>query len=208
MIKKRESRQMSPAETSRGQNNPLPIFHELPAPRAKLPWLEIFIAAACAAGFMATLRSPPGTKPLVNYLLLALFVSITVSTLMGRYLPLSKKLAAFAGTTAAIIAWVLYANWLDTYDQRWSQARGPSEVSYVDSYHRGAELPYFRRIASDDDGERFRASGGMAGEGKPHGRWVEYSFGKGLSFEHRVVFYWYGEEIAEGKWHLRDNGRR
>lgn len=41
----------------------------------------------------------------------------------------------------------------------------------------------------------------MAGTGKPHGIWDELWF-EPLRMDKK--FYWYGEVVTEGEWHLRN----
>lgn len=78
-----------------------------------------------------------------------------------------------------------------TYRETWTNKDG---INYFDFYTRSGQI-YDRTIWSKD----FMHSGPMAGNTKPHGEW---DIRDDLKFSKR--WYWYGEEISEGEWHLRN----
>jgi hypothetical protein len=117
-------------------------------------------------------------------------------------------------TAAAVLRWGYY----DTYQSKWRN----ETVQYIDTHHRWSQNLIRRKMgfyntaeAAKQDTlgykEEFSLAGPMAGTGKPHGQW---SWTLGL--EHRsdaykshqptekTNFYWYGDEISEGEWHLRN----
>ena len=91
----------------------------------------------------------------------------------------------------------------DTYEYRWSDG----DFSFNDTYKTWGGQHVYRSIfdysKDDASGVRWRStSGGMAGTGKPHGKWVTVYYNP--EFKITTQFYWYGEEISEGEWHLRN----
>ena len=94
----------------------------------------------------------------------------------------------------------------DSYETKWTHesplAAGIVRSSYVDTYRRGGTRPCFRRVLSEAGDSVFRRSGPMAGETKPHGKWTEFAYGAS-PMTMKVIFYWYGDEVTEGEWHLR-----
>ena len=112
---------------------------------------------------------------------------------------------------------VLYA-WgsSDTIKDRWIKG----STRYSDTRQRWSGRLRARHFAVYDSPEALQSSDGvlfsevramywghgpMAGTGKPHGQWECGTPGPSR-FESnvRTVFYWYGEAISEGEWHLRN----
>jgi predicted Zn finger-like uncharacterized protein len=97
---------------------------------------------------------------------------------------------AFFGASLASWTWGLF----DNYEQSWTRGK----VEYRDSYRRKGPKLFYRKIYVPDD---YAAEGAMSGEPtKPHGHWVTRFF-KPAETVHQ--WYWYGTEINQGEWELR-----
>jgi hypothetical protein len=52
------------------------------------------------------------------------------------------------------------------------------------------------------------SAGPMAPSGNPHGMWVDTVYDNSEALDlvgnSRTAFYWYGDEVSEGEWHLRN----
>jgi phage FluMu protein Com len=117
---------------------------------------------------------------------------------------LTRFLAVFA-TVTVLYLWGAY----DTTHEFWRT----ETTNYTDTYQRWSRQHLSREFAirrppedpapSSFDWWTFRGHGPMAGTGKPHGQW-EYETNLGnFRTDRTIQFYWYGEEITEGEWHLR-----
>lgn len=85
-----------------------------------------------------------------------------------------------------------------TYNERRHRQDGGWEVV---TYRNKTGDPFEMFIAFPDDSPIIMASGGLSSSGKYHGEW-SYQFNDPPRFE--TLWYWYGEEITEGEWHLRN----
>jgi hypothetical protein len=116
--------------------------------------------------------------------------------------------AGLCGFLAMVIASVVCDELTRVDRHKWTSERG---VQYLDYGAPGAAV--HRRVSwvdLDSTGSPLRANvnaGPMAGETKPHGRWIEAVARIGQWPERTVQFYWYGEPISEGEWHLRNDRR-
>jgi hypothetical protein len=180
-------------------------------------------AIAAAVCFLATIQRPPGFAVTINYVALAALLWFAAGFAIGRIDlkskgqndPLKstaeKKLASRSLRAIAVVAaCVAYGRYLDEYNSHWNEAHASGEAtvssSYVDTYRRGEEKPAYRWLRQDmswPDGRStsFISEGPMAGEGKPHGKWEQHN--RKVRGPEEVTFFWYGDEISEGEWHLR-----
>jgi len=130
--------------------------------------------------------------------------------------------AAGAGLGVGLLG---VAAWYDQYTTVWERVRNPAggnwvevthlilmadplwdteRVTYRDTYTRWRKRLVYRRVSFhapkgstlDDSAE-----GPLAGSGKQHGEW---NFVYWHPFRAERRWYWYGDEITEGEWHLRD----
>jgi hypothetical protein len=176
-----------------------PAFRKLcKSPRFPLfvAWL-IVLAGCVGIGFMPwNTRSPPvlllvGTACMIGGVAKAIWSN------RPKY---KRTIAIGAFIVWVVICYRAYATW--THTEHWKSDSG---VEYFDTYHYDRHLE--RSIRSD----YMHASGPMAGEviGKPHGRWSCWHKGTDyMAGWHDEEYYWYGEKISEGEWHLRNDGRR
>jgi hypothetical protein len=82
---------------------------------------------------------------------------------------------------------------LDRYETR---GKNKEQDLLIDTYTRWGGTQTYRWILFKDAGSM---RGPMTASGKPHGEWEHFT---GLRVDH--VWYWYGQEITEGEWHLRN----
>lgn len=98
--------------------------------------------------------------------------------------------------------------WTDTTDTG-------AEWQYTDYTYCGKARPYYRKMwtsgTANDGLIHLSIEGGFSQTGKLHGRWhtwAMYSADSGMAIGDRHTdkdeWYWYGEEITEGEWHLRN----
>jgi hypothetical protein len=84
-------------------------------------------------------------------------------------------------------------------------------MDFHDTYKHWSGEFIYRRMSKFYDADKsvgshslfWRTQGPMAGTGKPHGHWITNKFGDDNPY-HKDEFYWYGEEVSEGNWHLRN----
>jgi len=76
-------------------------------------------------------------------------------------------------------------------------------LSFSDRIHVPSGEIRHRRVTVRDDagGILYWIDGPMAGTGTPHGAWEKTTL---KPYDRSAVFYWYGEEVSEGEWHLRN----
>ncbi len=81
-------------------------------------------------------------------------------------------------------------------------------TTYHDTYARWSGHQTYRRMWGDDALGQLRdsAEGPMCGDPpRLHGRWTYSYFGHNpFSFREEHEFYWYGEKVSQGEWHLRN----
>lgn len=164
-----------------------------------LPLGLLFVAFLGGILYACTIESPPGWLCIVNYLALILFGSglafIAWIPLKARF-PRYKQLT-LAGLSAIPIGLVLWWAQYDWYLEHWTMDNGWKVTDTVRRFGR----PFERIIYTYDADGKFGTmiSGPLSPSGKMHGEW-RAMFGMDGS-----TWYWYGEEVSEGTWHLRNN---
>lgn len=113
------------------------------------------------------------------------------------------KIAGIVATVAVIYLWGRH----DTYERTWTS----DTFEYTDTYRRWGHQHVYRRIEKYEEDQMdkefkglgiWTARGPIAGTGKLHGKWEYIVWKPKIHME--TTFYWYGEEISEGEWHLRN----
>jgi hypothetical protein len=155
-----------------------------------------FAAALTFVLFLWTMHSPPSLSVLVNYLAL---LAAPWLLGVGYGMPRQKRWPAYAGFMAGLVLWYLWAK-VDYYDHRWTDKDG---FTFIDSTYRGEYRPFYRYMWKSDDerNDLFRTEGGFSPSFKRHGPWDTFQTGAGPELHQ---WFWYGEEITEGEWHLRN----
>jgi hypothetical protein len=138
--------------------------------------------------------------------------SIAITALLARRW--SRRLV-FAGTAIVTLVLLVYWGRTDTYTETWVNGT----IEYSDKYNRWSRQHVYRSMLCCESEEKARdnpwlldaqwiAEGPIAGIGKPHGKWeyTTYFWGREPAQLPRTEFqfYWYGEQVSEGEWHLRN----
>jgi hypothetical protein len=84
-------------------------------------------------------------------------------------------------------------------------------MDYVDTHKHWSGDFIYRRMSRYVKADKaigiesffWSSEGPIAGIGKPHGHWITDKWGDSTPY-HKDEFYWYGEEISEGDWYLRN----
>jgi hypothetical protein len=145
--------------------------------------------------WLFTIGCYPGPLILIHYgSLIAVFVGAirVCAEKWGQKRALIYKI----GMVLSIYLIILYGKH-DQYTERWTDQQG-------NIFHDTVSRFGFRLIDRDvyfKDGGN--ASGSFVGEeeSKKHGKWIYWSAGLR---DREEKFYWYGEEISEGDWYLRN----
>lgn len=151
-------------------------------------------------GWLCSASSMSRSVPLLCYPSIALIGAGITANSMRKYAWRWTKLTGLLITIAAIYLWGRY----DTYDESWSK----DNVRYTDTYTRWGHQHIYRDldayetpVTAEKWSDRvWSAHGPIAGTGKFHGEWTYIDW---RDFRTESKFYWYGEEISEGEWHLR-----
>ncbi|GAB5404575.1 MAG: hypothetical protein Aurels2KO_28060 [Aureliella sp.] len=98
-----------------------------------------------------------------------------------------------AGIVAIPLVWFILSLFAK-YEQHWKSG----DTTYRDTYRFWTAGISHRHVSGDG----WFANGPMTESGKPHGQWETLYFEPELDSESR--FYWYGEEVTEGEFHLRE----
>lgn len=165
----------------------------------------------CGASFLATIGSPPSITVLWHYLAGMIAVAVPAwfeNRIASARWPRFRVL--FRGT--AIVAPFLAAFFwgrVDTYRHEWAKDDGtadnPNWIDVVDTRYRWSDRLIYQKIIFHRDGdykERFEVEGPLSPSGKRHGEWKTHFWDWHL--KDTSQFYWYGDEISEGEWHLRN----
>ena len=117
---------------------------------------------------------------------------------------ISRRLLIVYGTMAAIVlsgmgvgAFFLFRP--QPYTKTWYSDRGDK---YIDTYSPDDVITHRIFMTSD---RSWQATGPMTPSGKLHGQWFVVSESVDGQMETRFKWYWYGDEVSEGEWHLRAN---
>lgn len=147
---------------------------------AGLAGASLLIVAALLRGHASTLVA------IASYACLAATLACACVSI-GRF---RHSVAIYSAIAAGVMG---AAAWSDEYTTS-GQAAGATQV---DHFRRWSDTPYRRHVSSP----RFIASGPIAGSngGSPHGEWFVIENGKA-----RAMWFWYGEVVTEGDWHLRN----
>jgi hypothetical protein len=185
-----------------------PLFY---SEMKKVAWGALIFVAVIT--WIATLH---GSQALLHYLSMAFIVWLIARRICVR---MPEKFRAWFVTlivTSALFAWGRY----DYRIERWEDTDDTGRQSYEDYFPRfgSREWPYYREYWLWMEKGCARATGGFTETGKQHGHWHSSVIGDDnpaylrIGYEedgipgwyHKDVWYWYGEEITEGEWHLRN----
>jgi len=90
-------------------------------------------------------------------------------------------------------------------DHGWdSDLKEHDRTVYHDARWRWSDEIYWRELTvwNAAGNERYTSRGPMTASNKPHGHWTGFLWS---DFKTQNHWYWYGDEITEGEWHLRNH---
>jgi hypothetical protein len=170
---------------------------------ARLQWRALaWVAAlaACAIAWGCTNWSPPSVWVLVNYVSLTGVAACLVVLARIRW-PSWTRRATWGALSAGVALLVLFG-WLDRYDERWTGDRG---IRFIDTYGRFTSRWNHRWVFGGAESYFSSMHGPMTGSWKKHGEWTYLAKEKSPPTYGLIrTWYWYGEKISEGEWHLRN----
>lgn len=160
----------------------------------EFPWLVLFGVIGLVA-WVATLRTQPSPLVLVHYggLVLACCGFIRLVSYRWQWLPTK------ACTIVLVVSVVSLWSRFDTYVDRWTSK---NDLKYRDTVCRWSHRVTYRSVFYDHNGTIWSLSGPIAGSGVKHGEWSYYELSP--TWYSSKTWYWYGQEISEGEWHLRN----
>jgi DNA-directed RNA polymerase subunit RPC12/RpoP len=180
---------------------PIAIWRRLPASVALHleRWGALYLLPICLLAIVFSWECPRGPRPILGHCA-AFFAGMAPLYFVAARLPSRFGIWARAAAAAlgfAAVVWYDCKAWsIDTWTN--SEGHEVRDFSHFSDYrnHR------WREIWSSDPNEDFwSAEGGYSDTGKLHGRWV--STYRKPKFHQDEEWYWYGEKISEGEWHLR-----
>ncbi|HZZ28448.1 MAG TPA: hypothetical protein VFE46_10645 [Pirellulales bacterium] len=144
----------------------------------------------------------------VAFILAGIDLTLISSAMIGWF---NRKLSIrWTRYIVAVLTVVTLFWWAahDTYVDRWTSK---DDTDYADTYKHWSGDFIYRRTSHFHKGDStflnesyfWSSEGPMAGTGKPHGHWITEKLGDNTPY-HKDEFYWYGEEISEGQWYMRN----
>lgn len=149
------------------------------------PWL----CMACALWLWTT---PPGFQ----------FLGLISCPLVFALWVVKRKSLRRLPSWASVITWLVlvWAGEYLIYRYSYFVERFGDEDFDITS-HKGRDFRTFRQSLHSKKGEPFlSAHGNISDSGKRHGEWHFGAASKGFWSQ----WYWYGEDVTEGEWHLRN----
>jgi hypothetical protein len=164
------------------------------------PWLVFGIAALT---FLVTLRGYNSAP--IHYLALIVATGWITTIVLRRYFPHAPWVTGVA--IAAAIGTAFVWGQFDYSIQEWTAPKDEEfeEVRYTDYVKRGHSKPFWRVINfTENDGHSWTDKGAMTESGKLHGMWHRFDTRGPVENWSTDRWYWYGEPVSEGEWHLRN----
>lgn len=201
VVKKAEAQQ--PILVTNRTESPTEVKTQLSAPniRRNSYGIRIAISVASVGVVLCLLGLASGLFLYPGILAVCFGASVVASKKIGKPWPYS---VAAVTTLVSLVTWGAF----DTYEVTWT-----SDVFvYKDTTHRWTGDISYRKLetfanpsaAINRDYRQLDivSEGPMSGHVKPHGKWELVVLRP--AFESLVLFYWYGENVTEGEWHLRN----
>lgn len=163
----------------------------------------ILLLSVCGIAWGVTLHAAPYTASTKIH-----YGSIIVASAVIGF-ALTKRIGAqwlfWASVSVGLVAACVWYRF-DVYCTSWTHVEHDDELesSYEDWIYRASGEHSYRKHWMTKRGEFLReysAEGPFVGTGKQHGHWTSFTW-EGRKLEH--LWYWYGEKITEGEWHLRN----
>lgn len=185
---------------------PPTITPTAPKPARKLPswvrsprlsWRAWLIMSGLA--FLLTLRTPPGPWVLLHYLALIFAVGLLATRIAQPRVPQWSKWIALGAALLAAWLWGRSDYYIKHEDK--FRENGDLESVITEYVYRSQYRPFYQETSVWTEKGYGRLEGGYSESGKRHGRWKSFSTD---DITGQTEWYWYGEPITEGEWHLRN----
>jgi hypothetical protein len=198
-------------------------------------WL--FAAFVCGVVCAATAHKPPSWIVALNYLALVGAMACVTFSILRRWPAWPRRpvfsvciacsllvLGLYARADYYTIKWARLFNpetgrtweevqrhWTDKEIKRlWTvEYKGLQRQIYKDTYRRWGRVLIYKEYSFFEPGEfgAFAWAEGPVSRGNIHGEWKWFEQDGSGGYEERGKWYWYGDEITEGEWHLRNRGK-
>lgn len=169
-------------------------------------WLSILM-------FFVTMREP-GFATISHYTALGLLTGIGASWFATKWIPMHRRATIIVAVAVALFLW----GRSDYYIKRWEKFNDGEPTKYSDYYRRFSNTLFYRDIWIELENGSHHIEGSFSESRKPHGHWHEsvaddkangykyfdYKEQAIPGWFYKDTWYWYGEEITEGEWHLRN----
>lgn len=161
------------------------------------------LAGLAALTFLVTVRTHE--LPQLHYLSLMVAVGMATLFVIRRIKPDLKwqRAISFAVAIAAAMLWGRFDYSIHTWKS--SEPSPYKEIEFTDYAKRSDYRPFWRHARfTTKDGDWITQEGPMTETGKLHGQWTVIDISGPVEEWTRHEWYWYGEQITEGEWHLRN----
>lgn len=161
-----------------------------------------FVMAMAILVWIVTMHSKPYTTEVcTHYFSLAIFSAMLPFEIFRHFKRWRSLQVPFA-IAFVVLAWSIWPRF-DSYDTQWYSDTG---TRFVDSYSRSGKHWYRHLTMKSSKGTYslgYSSEGPMSGTPpRPHGHWLSTSW-EPVLFEQSHHWFWYGEEITQGEWELR-----
>lgn len=209
-VKKRPERWADEVETAERQNV------AKSTPWADRSGLKALLSVGAVLGLLVflTFFGCPQSLVLIDYGALLAFLACTAALLTLWRRQSWRTFAVALGASSAVALAILVPFdrctvwWENTIDATpWNETDSVFEtIYYTDTRLRWQGDILYRelrtvRFSKDENALSLYAAGPMSASHKQHGHWTSHTYD---DFPPTHTWYWYGEEITEGEWHLRN----
>jgi len=153
---------------------------------------------AAVLAFLVTLHTESGLGTMLHYLSLIVGSAGIGYAIAKRFGRLWSPWWFVAGGIGLACVWYRF----DYYSYHWGEEKNGVELNYYDYRWRSTGKLFYRDFWSRNDDGSYHAEGGFSDSGKQHGPWKSFSSDDYSKTDYE--WYWYGEPISEGEWHLRN----
>lgn len=176
-------------------------------PRHVISMIEWSVLLVAGFVFWESRHQDTSGFPWTNRISLAVALWAVMAKIARRTYGLKTWYALVPLMLLVIFTWSRF----DYQEHHWTNEEDPEDQQweYTDLQYRNADHPFFRKMyrwgGKDGDYISMSMSGPMSDSGKLHGHWETSIWLRGDG-RHRNTdeWYWYGEVVSEGEWHLRN----
>jgi hypothetical protein len=165
------------------------------------PWPSYVLVGAFVMWCLAS-NSPQPVGTLC-YLAIILFTTAVAAMVWRRSPTLSTSLVVATSGFFAILAIYAFAQ-IDTYEEHFDEGEIAGNVTY--EFWTNQPVREYARIYADDSKADLVVTreGPLSGDPREwHGKW-DFTFWDPADIRWESRYYWYGEEVSQGEWQLRN----